>query len=406
MIYDVVVIGGGIAGLTAAIEARKLGAATLLLECEKRLGGGSIRAISDDFFKDGKRLTGPEYVDELINEAEELKVEIKTLSFVTNVRKHKKFEVDYISPDGLGLARSTSVVLAVGAIELTATDVFLQGSHPSGIFTAGEVEYYLNVLGKLPTKKCVILGSENIGLTLARSLTLAGAQVAGIYEKNQIIRGSDEKVYYCLTDYGIPYYLSYTVTRVYGENRLNAVAVALLENGEAMQSSIRTIDCDALIIAEGCVSDNRLAEATGAKIENGMAVTDQNGETSLDGLFVCGDCQTPFDDLSHAVESAETAGVAAASYKVDPLFAYADVIAGEGIGTIIPSKLNLSLDHSTVTCFFKSDRVYENARLSVKKGNEVLYSQVYPRLSPFQTERLCLDFAFAADRDSITFMID
>lgn len=405
MIYDVIVIGGGVAGLNAAIEARKLGAVVLLLESEKRLGGGSLQAIDDDFVINGKRLAGPEYVAALIEEAEELKVEIATLCFVTSVVKHKKFEVNYISPEGLGLARAATVILAVGANELTANDVFLQGSRPSGIFNASEAQYYLNVLGKLPTKKCVILGSENIGLNLARSLTLAGAQVAGIYERNSVIRGNEEKSYYCLTDLGIPYFLHFTITRVYGEDRVNAVAVAMLENGEAMQSSIRTIDCDAVIVAEGLRSDNYLAKKAGARIKDDMVITDQNGETTIDGLFVCGDCHIPFD-LPHAIESAESAGVAAATYKEDPLFAYADIVAGDGIGKIIPSRLDLSTDHSTVTCFFTADDVYENARVTVKKGDEVLYSQVYPRLNPFRAERLCLDFAFAADRDSITFLID
>ena len=403
-IYDVIVVGGGAAGLKAAVEARKNGALTLLLECEPYLGGALRSTIHVGFGKDAS-LSGVEYLEECIKEAEENSVEIKTRAFVFSIEKKKKFEVKFTSPEGLGVARAEAVVIAVGGIDKTASHLRLQGDRPSGVFTASEARYYINVLGKMPAEKCVVIGSDDEGADVVRSLSMRGADVIGVFEKEDSARCSDENYYYCLVDYNVPLYLSHEITKIEGKGRVSSVIVRTAEKGERIEKEKR-IECDAVIIAEGNYPDVVLAKGAGAKIKNGMVVTDQNGSSTIDGLYVCGNCQADLSYMDYLIENAETAGLAAATYKLDPRFAYAETICGRGIAELQPAKINLNVDHSTVSCFFKANAEYTNVTLSVKIGDEVLYSQIYPRLKRLETQRLCLDLSSVKDCEKVTFTIE
>ena len=234
--YDVIVIGGGPGGLAAAISAHENGAHVLLIEREARLGGMLKQCIHDGFglARFGERLAGPEYVERFIDRLEELGIEAHTQTFVTRVEKTPGgFAVVTVSRGGVARCDTRTLVLATGCRERTAKQVFIHGTRPAGVFTAGTAQHFTNLLGELPTQRCVILGSGDIGLIMARRLTLEGAEVLGVYEAKPTPSGLTRNIHQCLHDYNIPLHLSHTVTRVFGADRLTGVEVAEVDEHHA-----------------------------------------------------------------------------------------------------------------------------------------------------------------------------
>ncbi|MDD3123819.1 MAG: FAD-dependent oxidoreductase, partial [Candidatus Izemoplasmatales bacterium] len=223
--YDVVVIGGGPAGLAASKSANDNGAKTLLIEREGRLGGILKQCIHDGFglqrFKE--RLTGPEYAwKEIVSLPQE--IDVKLLTFVSKIfRKNEGFELVLITREGILHVETKNVILATGCRERTSKQISIHGTNPAGVITAGTAQNYINILGEMPTKKCVILGSGDIGLIMARRITLEGGKVLGVYEAKNSPSGLTRNIVQCLNDFNIPLYLNHTVTRVFGIDRLTAV---------------------------------------------------------------------------------------------------------------------------------------------------------------------------------------
>lgn len=322
---DVLVIGGGPAGLAAAIAAHDAGARVLLVEREQRLGGILKQCIHDGFglVRYKEKLSGPEYAERFLDVFEEKGIAAMTQTFVTDVKKTGNgFETTVVTRDGLAVIEAKAMVLATGCRERTAKQVGIHGTRPAGVFTAGTAQNFINLLGELPSKKCVILGSGDIGLIMARRLTLEGAEVLGVYEVKPTPSGLARNIHQCLNDFGIPLHLSHTVTRVFGEDRLTGVEVAKVdEQMTPIQGTEEYIPCDALILSVGLIPENELAERLGVALDpktRGPACTADH-QTSVPGIFSCGNSLQVFDLVDYVSESGETAGKNAAAYAAGTL---------------------------------------------------------------------------------------
>ncbi len=410
--YDVIVIGGGPAGLAAAVRVAKSRQSVLVIERESRAGGILKQCIHDGFglvrFKE--KLSGPEYTERFLEEALQVGVEISVNSFVSGIKKRDSlFELVYVCPEGLNLVKSRSVILATGARERSARQVFIQGTRPSGIFTAGTAQYYVNILGKLPTKRCVILGSGDIGLIMARRLTLEGASVEGVYEIKNTPSGLSRNIQQCLKDFDIPLYLSHTVTRVFGEGRLTGVEVQEVdENMKPIAGTERIIPCDALILSVGLIPENEVAESIYVPIspKTKGAIVDQNMMTLIPGVFACGNCLHINDLVDYVSESAEVAADGAVGYFDGKERTFAEVQGGKNISYCVPQRLDVNSLKEKTVCYFRVDKPLSKSTLVVKVGEKELYRRSYLALRPPEMQRIEVDFSSLSEGDNVVFDVE
>jgi len=321
--FDVAVIGGGLSGLAAALAADEHGAKTLLIERDANLGGKLKQRIHDE------NLTGPQYEHRFIREIRESCVETAVSTFVSKVeKKQADFELTLVNREGVIMITCKSVVLACGCRERTPRQIGIHGRHLAGIFTAGTAQYYTNILHITPAKRCVIFGSNNLGLVMAWRLKMEGAEVLGIYEEKPTASHLARNVCRC-NDLDIPLYTSKTVTRVFGEERVAAVEVTSVDrNMIPVPGTEEIIECDALILSAGLIPENELAESLGIPLDarTNEPVIDQNYMTKVEGVFCCGNALNVNDPVDYVSESGESAGRAAAEHaetgnsrKVNPL---------------------------------------------------------------------------------------
>ncbi|MCL2880243.1 MAG: NAD(P)/FAD-dependent oxidoreductase [Treponema sp.] len=397
--YDVIVIGGGPAGLAASLSASHEGAKTLVVEREAKLGGILKQCIHDGFglVRFNEKLTGPEYAHRFIEKIPETDIEIAVQTFVTKIEKTDSgFRLSLVNHEGLAQIQCRSLVLATGCRERTSRQIGVHGHHCAGVFSAGTAQYYTNILGKMPTKRCVILGSGDIGLIMARRLTLEGAQVLGVYEAKPTPGGLTRNIYQCLEDFDIPLYTSKTITRLFGDSRISAVEVSDVdENLEPVPGTEKRVECDALILSVGLIPENELAESLGIAIDrrtNGP-VADQNCQTSQAGVFCCGNALHVNDLVDYVSETGETAGRAAARYSGANAAEYAALEAASGIQYVVPQKLDLGSLNGSVPVYFRSKSEMGKARLSVNLDGKEIFGKNYARLRPPEMERLELNFS-------------
>lgn len=394
-LYDVVIIGAGPAGLAAAVRCDEKGKRVLLVEREARLGGILKQCIHDGFglIRFSEKLSGPEYAERYIDMLKETKVDVTTLTFVTDIeKKDGLFELTLVSRSGVTTVKSKTLILATGCRERTAKQVNIHGTRPAGVFTAGTAQNLTNLLGQLPTKKCVILGSGDIGLIMARRLTLEGAKVLGVYEAKSTPSGLTRNIHQCLHDYDIPLYLSHTVTRVFGDDRLTGVQIS--EVDEKMQPIAGTesfVECDGLILSVGLIPENELAERLGVEIDPKTKgpVCDQNLMTSVPGIFSCGNALHVNDLVDYVSESAVTAADGACGFEnADGEFSF---IEPDGnIAYIVPQKIDLTKSKSEVCFYFRSRDVLDKCTLTFSANGKTVREKKYPFLRPPEMERLVL----------------
>ena len=393
--FDVTVIGAGPAGLASALAADREGAKVLLIEREARLGGILKQCIHDGFglVRFGEKLSGPEYAERFIERLPDSGVTVWTLSFVSDIAyQESESTLTVITREGMKRVITRSLVLATGCRERTSRQIGIHGRHCAGIFTAGTAQYYTNILGKMPTKRCVILGSGDIGLIMARRLTLEGAKVVGVYEAKPTPSGLTRNVSQCLWDFDIPLHVSKTVTRVFGDQRLTAVEIADVDSCMCpIAGTEETIPCDALILSVGLIPENELAQSIRVPLDPKTkgAVVDERNETMLAGVFACGNALHVNDLVDYVSESGETAGIAAARCRASER-GLIPVECDSTLLYVVPQRVDRNADVTQRVFFFRSAADMDNTTLTVTKGETTLLKKKYAHLRPPEMERLSL----------------
>lgn len=394
MHYDVCVLGGGPAGLAAAISAADNGAKTLIIEREAKLGGILKQCIHDGFgiVRFGERLTGPEYAGRFIKEMVKRDIDYITNAFATDAKRlpDGTFSFEVQSAQGVLNITCNAVVLACGCRERTSRQVFIHGDRPAGIFNAGTAQYFVNILGYMPTKRCVILGSGDIGMIMARRLTLEGAEVEGVYEIKDTPAGLARNVAQCLDDYNIPLHLSTTVTRVIGEKRVEAVEVAQVdEHMNPIEGTERIIPCDALILSVGLIPENEIAEKLGVELDPATkgAYVDQKLMTSVPGVFSCGNALHVNDLVDYVSQSGDIAGKFAAKYKPEKRYRVKIDYPKNEFAYVVPQYYDL-MEQGELTLYFRVRKDCTNKTVFIDNDEKVIKKKKYQRMLPSEMETI------------------
>lgn len=397
MKHSLIIIGGGPAGLAAAVSARDNGVEDILiLERDRKLGGILNQCIHNGFglhtFKE--ELTGPEYADRFVKKVLEYNIAYRLETMVIDVKPHS---VTYInSTEGLVEIEAEAIILAMGCRERSRGSLNIPGFRPSGVFSAGTAQRLVNIEGKKVGHRVFILGSGDIGLIMARRMTFEGATVLGVAELMPYSGGLKRNIVQCLDDFDIPLYLSHTVTKIEGKERVEAVTIAQVDAKRTpIPGTEKRFECDTLLLSVGLLPENELSRKADINISNvtNGPLVDENLTTNADGIFACGNVLHVHDLVDYVTQEATLAGVSAAKYLAGNKSENTEVIAisaQEGVRYTVPQFINLDTITNDITVRFRVSDVYKNRNIVVYFNEEKVKSTFKRVLAPGEMELVVL----------------
>ena len=394
--YDLIIIGGGPAGLAAAVSAYDNGVKNLLvIEREDSLGGILNQCIHNGFglqrFKES--LTGPEYAGRFIKEVEARNIKVLTSTTVLSLSNDKVLTV-MNSKNGVFKLSAKAVVLAMGCRERSRGALNIPGTRPQGIFSAGTAQKLVNMKGYLPGKKVVILGSGDIGLIMARRMTLEGASVQAVIEIMPFSSGLKRNIVQCLDDFNIPLYLNHTITKVYGDKKVTGVEVSKVdERRNPIKGTETYFDCDTVLFSVGLIPENELSKDAGVELSPRTkgAVVYENRETNIDGVFACGNVLQVHDLVDFVSEEAELTGKAVSEYlkngsKVRDVI---EINNGKNVTYTLPQKVDRNIENF-VKVFFRVSSALKDCTITAESDGKVIFSKAKKIVVPGEMENVIL----------------